>query len=291
MSKKKKQYTIGIDIGGTSMKAILFDGEKVLADYSLGTPRDNLEHILIMLQALVEPLLEKANELKIKVEGIGLGVAGWIDYEEEKMLVSPNIPLINGVKLGQLLSQRMEMPVIMENDADCFVRAEASLGAGKKHSSVYGFIIGTGIGGGWCVDGEIYKSKWGGSGEPGQMIIDFTEGMKLEDAYHKLTQNNPAQMAEEAYRGDILAGRAFEEVGNFLGIAFANIINIISPEIIIVGGGVVDSGNLFLSNAQKTMKNNIASDEARKKIKLIKGKLGNHAGAIGAALLFLNHKL
>ena len=81
-----------------------------------------------MLQALVEPLIEKANELKIKVAGVGLGVAGWIDYVEEKMSVSPNIPLINGVKLGQLLSQRIELPVIMENDAACFVRAEALLG-------------------------------------------------------------------------------------------------------------------------------------------------------------------
>jgi len=290
MAKNKKQYTIGIDIGGTSMKAILFDGEKILADYSLGTPRDNLDHFMIMLQALVEPLQEKADELKIKIEGVGLGVAGWIDYEEEKMLKSPNIPLIDGVKVGRLLSERIEMPVIMENDADCFVRAEALLGAGKKYNSVYGIIIGTGIGGGWAVKGEIFKSRWGGSGEPGQMIIDFAEGMKLETAYHKLTQNNPAQMAEEAYRGDILAERTFEEVGNFLGIAFANIINIISPEIIIVGGGAVESSNLFLTNAKKSMKKNIASDEARRKIKLEKGKLGNHAGAIGAALLFLNHK-
>ena len=209
MSRKKKQYTIGIDIGGTNMKAILFDGEKVLGDYSLGTPRDNLEHFLIMLQALVAPLLEKANEMKIKVAGVGLGVAGWIDYGEEKMLVSPNIPLINGIKLGQLLSGRIEMPVRMENDAACFVRAEAVLGAGKKVNSVYGFTIGTGIGGGWCIDGNIYRGKLGGSGEPGQMVIDFANGMKLEEAYHKLTQNNPGQLAEEAYRGDILAERTF----------------------------------------------------------------------------------
>ena len=286
MSRKKKQYTIGIDIGGTSMKAILFDGEKVLADYSLGTPRDNLEHFMIMLQALVEPLIEKANELKIKVAGVGLGVAGWIDYVEEKMLVSPNIPLINGVKLGQLLSQRIELPVIMENDAACFVRAEALLGAGKKFNSVYGFTIGTGIGGGWCIDGKTFRGKWGGTGEPGRMIIDFNEGLQLENAYHKLTQNNPAQIAEEAYRGDVLAEKTFEEVGKYLGIAFANIVNIISPDIIIVGGGVIESSVLFLSTAQKTMKNYILSEQARKHVTIAKAKLGNHAGAIGAALLF-----
>lgn len=286
MTRKKKQYVIGIDVGGTSMKAILFDGVKVLADYSLGTPKDNLEHILVMLQALVQPLLEKAAEMKIKVEGIGLGIAGCIDYREGKMIISPNIPLITGVKIGQLLSERVGLPVRMENDSACFVRAEAILGAGKKYQSVYGFTIGTGIGGAWCVDGKLHHGKWSGTGEPGHMIIDFANGIRLEQAYHKLTQNNPAQLAEEAYRGDILAERTFEEVGTFLGAAFGNVVNILSPEVIIVGGGVVESSVLFLPNAIKSMKNAIFSQEAKDNVKLVKGKLGAQAGAIGAALLF-----
>ena len=136
------------------------------------------------------------------------------------------------------------------------------------------------------MDGKTYRGKWGGSGEPGQLVIDFASGIKLEEAYHKLTQNNPGQLAEEAYRGDVLAERTFEEVGSFLGIAFANVVNLISPEVIVVGGGVVESSALFLSTAFKSMKKNIASDEVRKHMKLEKGKLGMHAGAIGAALLF-----
>jgi len=286
MTRKKKQYVIGIDIGGTSMKAILFDGAKILADSSLGTPKDNIEHILVMLQALVQPLLERAAEMKIKVEGVGVGVAGCINYEEGKMIISPNIPLISGVKIGQLLAERIGLPVRLENDAACFVRAEALLGAGKKYQSVYGFTIGTGIGGAWCENGKIHHGKWGGTGEPGHMIIDVADNIRLEQAYHKLTQNNPAQLADEAYRGDVLAEKTFEEVGTFLGAAFGNVVNVLSPEIIVVGGGVVESSVLFLSNAVKSMKNAIFSVEAKDNVKLVKGKLGAHAGAIGAALLF-----
>ena len=116
------------------------------------------------------------------------------------------------------------------------------------------------------------------------MVIDFESGVGLEEAYHKLTQSNPASLAEEAYRGDVLAEKMFEEVGRDLGIAFANIVNLIDPEVIIVGGGVVESSDLFLPKIKKTMREHIFSPEA-KKIKILKSKLGENAGAIGAALL------
>ena len=97
---KTKQLTIGIDIGGTKMAAVLFDGEKVLADSVLATPKDNLEHMLVMIQALVDPLFVRAKGKKKKISGIGLGVAGVIDYKEEKILESPNIKYLNGKKAG-----------------------------------------------------------------------------------------------------------------------------------------------------------------------------------------------
>jgi predicted NBD/HSP70 family sugar kinase len=280
----KKKYTIGIDIGGTNMKAILFDGEKILSDYSLGTPKDNLEHLLVMLQALIEPLLTKAQELKIKVEGVGLGVAGWLNQEGE-ILMSPNLPLLNKTKIGELLAERIKIPVVIENDANCFVLAEALQGAGKKYESVYGITVGTGIGGGWCLEGKIFKTKWSGSGEPGHVVVNYAEGLRLEEAYQKLTQNNPAQLAEEAYRGDVLAGKAFEEFGFLLGTSLANLVNLIAPEVIILGGGVIEASDLFFNSARKSMKEFIISEEAKKNIKLVKSKLGNNAGAIGAALL------
>ena len=285
MPKKNKIYTIGLDIGGTNMKAVLFDGEKVIANDSLATPKDSLDHFLVMVKAILDPMLEKAKDIKARVKGIGLGIAGTLNFDRNIMLVSPNIPIINNVDLLEKLKSIIDLPIVIDNDTNCFVRAEAKIGVGKGRQSIYGIIIGTGIGGGWWVNNEIYKGAHGGGGEPGSFIIDLENSIGLEEAYHKIMQNNPAQMAEEAYRGDILAERTYEELGRILGTTFANIVNLINPEIFILGGSVVESSNLFLSQAKKTMKTHIESSEARKKVKIVKGKLGDNAGAIGAALL------
>ncbi|PIV51222.1 hypothetical protein CO115_05270 [Candidatus Falkowbacteria bacterium CG_4_9_14_3_um_filter_36_9] len=284
MPNRQKNYTIGIDIGGTKMLAVLFDGEKALADYTLATPKDNLEHFLIMMDALLEPLTDRARADKVKIKGIGLGVAGVIDYNKKIVLKSPNIPIIDGIDFASKLEGKIGLPVAIDNDANCFCRTEALAGAGIKYKNIYGIIIGTGIGGAWWINNGIYLGAHGGAGEPGQMIIDFNDMIGLEAAYHKLTQHNPAQLAEEAYRGDVLAEKVYAELGNLLGTAFANIANLIDPEIFIIGGGAVESSDLFLSNIKKTMKENIISSEA-KKIKVVKSKLGEQAGAIGAALL------
>ncbi|MFA6106643.1 MAG: ROK family protein [Patescibacteria group bacterium] len=280
----QKKYTIGVDIGGTNMRAVLFDGEKVIADYELATPKDNLEHFLIMLKALVEPLIERAEADQAKIKGIGLGVAGVINQKDRRVVKSPNLPIIDDSKLAFLLESKIKIPAMIDNDANCFVRAEGTLGAGKKAKNVYGAVIGTGIGGGWWHEGKVYAGWHGGAGEPGHMIIDYKEGITLEEAYHKLTQGNPAQLAEEAYRGDTLAEKVFSEIGHDLGVAFANIVNILDPEIIVIGGGVVESSDLFLKQAKKTMAKYVFSPEA-KKIKIVKSELGNLSGAIGAALL------
>lgn len=285
MSKEKKQYIIGIDAGGTKMSAILLDGEKILEEFALATPKDNIDHYLVMLKALVEPLFERAKKDDVEIKGVGLGIAGVINYAETKVLGAPNTPIIEGVEVGKKLEEMLHTPVRMDNDSSCFTRAEALMGAGKGYNSVYGITVGTGIGGGWIKDAETFKGAHGGAGEPGEVIIDYDNGINLEEAYHKLTQNNPKSVAEEAYRGDVLAGKTYAEIGKYLGITLANIVNIINPEVFIIGGSVLESGDLFLNETKKNMKKYIFSDEA-KEVKVLKGKLGKQAGAIGAALLF-----
>jgi glucokinase len=277
-------YAIGIDIGGTNMKAVLFNGQEIISDYLLATPKDSLEHFMIMLYALIEPLVQKAREDKIKIKGIGLGIAGIIDSKGEKIIKSPNIPILDGVGLVNLLEKKTGLPVKTDNDTNCFLRGEMKIGIGKKYNNAYGIIVGTGIGGAWWLNGEIYQGSHRGAGEPGRMIIDLENDIELEKAYQKLSQNNPANLAEEAYRGDDLAEKSYEEIGHCLGIAFANIINLIDPEVFIVGGSVVESSDLFFSKIKKTIRAYAMHPEA-KKIKVIKGKLGQEAGSIGAALL------
>lgn len=280
---EKKSYTIGIDIGGTNMKAVLFNGEKVILDSSLGTPKDSLEHLLIMILALIEPFLKRATEDKIKIKGVGLGVPGIVDPFSAKVVDAPNLPLLNGLKLAEILTKRVNLPVKMDNDTECFLRAEATVGAAAKYKNIYGITIGTGIGGAWWLNGDIYYGAHGFS-EPGRMIIDFHDETNLETAYQKLTQNNPLNLAMENYHGDELAHKACDEIGKFLGMTCVNIINLLDPEAIIFGGGVMASADLFLPALKKILdEKNIKSGAG--KIKILKSKLGMEAGAIGAALL------
>jgi Transcriptional regulator/sugar kinase len=281
-TKTERQYTIGIDIGGTNIKSVLFNGEKVVMDYSLGTPKDSLEHLIIMLLALIEPLAKKAEADKVKIKGVGLGVPGIVDPFSAKITDAPNLLILNGVKLAEILSQRINLPVKMDNDTECFLRAEATLGSAAKYKNIYGITVGTGIGGAWWINGDIYYGAHGFS-EPGRMIVDFKEQTTLEAAYHKLTQNNPFNLAMENYRGDNLARRAFEEIGDFLGLACANIINLLDPEAIVFGGGVMASADLFLPELKKMIEAKVVKTPG--KTKILKSKLGLDAGAIGAALL------
>lgn len=281
----KKEYTIGLDIGGTKMAAVLFDGENVIADFVLATPKDTLDHFLIMVKALVDPLREKAEADRVKIRGVGLGIAAVIDKTGEKVLLPPNISYLKNVRLRQQVEKILFLPVKMDNDTNCFLRAEVKRGVAKKYNNVYGIIIGTGIGGAWWFGNQIYQGTNGGAGEPGQIVVDVVSNLNLEETYHRLTQNNPEQLASEAYTGDVLAEKLFVELGEFLGVALANIVNIIDPEVFVIGGGAVASSDLFLSKAKKVMKKYIASTESEKNIKILKGKLKGQAGAIGAALL------
>jgi glucokinase len=284
--KKEPVYTIGIDIGGTKMAATLFDGSKSIEFYKLATPKENLNDFCVMLKALTEPLFKKAEDENFVIKSIGIGVPGIVDAKDSRILFAPNIPILNNIKPGELIKDKLnlEIPIKIDNDANCFVKAEASVGAGKKLNNILGIVIGTGIGGSWSFNKKIYKGAHGYAGEPGEMIINLQEKITLEQAYHKIMQNNPESLAEEAEQGDILAKKKFEEFGSYLGMTLANIVNLIDPEIIIIGGGVSNSIDLFLESAKNTMQEFLIN-ENYKNLEIIKTKLGEKAGAIGAALL------
>jgi len=283
-----KQYKIGIDIGGSKMAAVLLDMDnKVVADFQLATPKDSLEHFVIMIKALLEPLQEKAVQDKAIITSLGLGVPAPVDYANQKVLSASNLEIISDIKLGDRIKEQLkiEQPIKLDNDVNCFVRSESLLGAGRGSNNVYGITIGTGIGGGWWFNNQVYTGAHGGAGEICDTLVDFDNKITLEGAYHQLTQNNSRSLAQDAYEGDQLAEKKFAELGEYLGIALANLVNTLDPEIIVIGGGATAASGLFLNAAKKTMQQ-YTTCAAAKKIKIVKSKLGPLAGAIGAALLF-----
>ncbi len=284
---KSDCFEIGIDVGGTKIAAVLLRRGRVIESSILATPQDSLEHFLIMIKAALDPLFEHIQKLKGTLSGIGIGVPGIINYEKQEIVLAPNIPFLNKIKIAEALKKQLEKPelnIVIDNDANCFVRAEANMGAGKQSENVYGITIGTGIGAGWWYKGEIYLGHHGSASESGHMIVDFDKQISLQEAYNRLTQRNPALMAEEAYRGDLLAEKAFIELGAYLGIALSTIVNILDPEIIVLGGGVVASSDLFIKSAKENLKKYTFSP-AGQNVRLVKSKLGPLAGAIGAGLL------
>src|SRR3989338_10575679 len=290
--EKKIQYSIGVDIGGTKMSAVLFDlvKKEVAADYKLATPKNSLEKFLVMLQALIDPLLERAKKGKGQVTKIGIGVPGIISAptnknEQGEVLHCNNLKILNEAPIGKILQEKYQLPVWVDNDANCFLRAELALGAVKNSASAVGITLGTGIGGAISINRDIFQGVHGSAGEPGAMVVDVVDNtpMTLEEIYHNLTQGNPQAKAEEAFHGDELALKAYQEFGRYLGLALASIVNLVDPEIIVIGGSAMHSGELFLAEVKKSLRAKILSPKL-KKIKIVPAKLAQ-AGAIGAALL------
>lgn len=279
---------IGVDIGGTKIKTALIDGKKVKNNIQIKTDKDILKN-----------LVEIINKLKDKdTKGIGIGIAGALNKERTKVLKSANISWLNGMQLKRILEQKTKLPVKLENDSMCFALG-ASIITGYKN--LVGLIIGTGVGSGIVIDGNIFHGFSGSAGEVGHCIIKFDgrkctcgnigcleeyiSGRGIEKTAVQLDMNLRAREIEDlAYDGDKRAKAIYKEMGGYLGIGLANIVNTLSPEVIALGGGVSHAYKLFIKDATRTMNKNILSPLA-KKVKIVYIS-DNNASIIGAASLF-----
>lgn len=247
---------IGIDIGGTKITGIVWDGKKIADELTIVTPKSLFEFRRNVLK-LVDFLSASR-----KISGIGVGMAGVIDAKKKVAVYSPNIRYINNLSLADLLRKKLRIAV--GNDAKCFALAEAKLGQGKGHSSVVGLILGTGVGSGFVLNGKIYYGSHFGAGEIGHMVNE--KGERLEHLY---------QYARDAHDEKKLASVA--------AAIFTNTCRAFDPEILVVGGGAaLDNKRKFFGIAVKACEKLLSS--YRIKPKIVKSKLKN-AGAIGAALL------
>jgi glucokinase len=304
------KYVIGVDLGGTNIRAALVDKDgKVMNKAKAPTGEDPLS----VLFKLLEPVYaDKAQE----IAGIGIAVAGLIDREHGVVIRSPNIPKLDGVNLKSEIADRYKTPVVVENDANAAAYGEKSSGAGKDVKNFIMFTLGTGIGAGiifhdkllpvaaeighisinadgpQCPCGnvgclELYASATAIIGntiaelEKGSSSIlkDFNNGnfykVKAKDIYNA------------ALEGDPLARNVLREAGKGLGIGIANIINIMSPDAIILTGGLMGAWNIYIESAIKEASKR-ALKELYGKVQIIASTLGDDAGLIGAAHLISN---
>jgi len=303
-----KKFAIGIDLGGTNLRVALVSAEGEIVRKIRKTSAERV----------FETLLESIDELSRahvgdNISGIGLGVAGLIDRNRGRVFTSPNLRAIEGLDLVHELKTRFGMPVFIENDANVAALGEKVSGAGRGFNNFVLLTLGTGIGGGIIHKGELLDV----SAEVGHMSIN-AEGEKcqcgnigclenyasaramisraismLEKGQESLLKEcckgsiyklTPEDIYKAALEGDTLSREILREAGKALGVGLANLINILSPEAIILTGGLIGAWNIYVQEAIKEASRRAFKDLVDS-VKIIPSSLGDEAGIVGAACL------
>ncbi len=247
---------IGLDIGGTKITALRLMQGRPVKVLTILTPKN-----LTDFKAAVLSLVNELSENKSYV--LGIGAAGLVDRKKKILLHSPNLKFIKNLHFQKLFSKTKTLK--LDNDANCFARAEAALGQGRSFHNFAGLTLGTGIGGGLVLNKEVYTGAHGWAGEPGGMLLGLN--IKLEQAYQQAKNSSD-----------------YKKLAQVVGILLVNVCKLFDPEAVILGGGIAQNiHGKFLPQALKIF-NSRYSSRSLKKFKIIVSKLKN-AGALGAALM------
>ncbi len=246
---------------------------------------------------------------------IGIGIAGLIDRKNGVIIQSPNISAINGVRLGEIFAKEFSLPVVLENDANAYAYGEKWVGAGKDLDNFIVLTLGTGLGGGLIYKGSLYEGPieighmvivpsgryctCGNSGclesyASGRAIVDRaisslekgTESLLSKCCDGNIYKITPEVVFKTALEGDNLSREVFREVGQFLGIGVANLINILGLNAVIIGGGLIGGWDMFIEELSKEVHKR-AFKLLSTDVQILKSELTKDGGSIGAAgLLF-----
>ena len=284
---------IGIDLGGTKTCGVLVDGGGRIIGDPLETPtnRQRPPHdILNTVVAMIEGLLGDSGRRQLDVEGVGLGIPTTLD-ESGRMAACPNLPTMTGFSLGQELEQRLRRRVSLENDANCLAYGEWRTGVGKGAKILCGITLGTCFGLGTVIDGRIHRGSHGEAGEigtspyrQGQCVEDVASGLGIEAYYKQVTgQSFDARtIASLAQEGDDVAIKAWRTFGKAVGFELSYVVNVLDPEIVVMGGSIAAASNLFEGPMRGILKRNAYSYQ---RLRVTHASLGKFGGAVGAALL------
>jgi glucokinase len=295
---------IGIDIGGTNIKAALVSGCDVKGRAKTPTlSQTGIERSIQQIRSIIEPLRKEA-------AAIGIGIAGIIDSERGVVKYSPNLKEWKNVQLGRILQADFDLPVYILNDVNAICLGEWKYGAGKGHSNIFLLTLGTGVGGAAICEGKLLFGAHGFAGEFGHTTIKLDgprcvcghrghleryAGAKyiVARARRKMAKQKsslaehdrltPEIIARAAKRGDSVAREVFREVGYYVGIGIANILTLLDPDMIVIAGGVARAGRILFEPVRNTVNAKTLGTEYRR-YKIVPAELGDDAGILGAAL-------
>lgn len=305
--------TIGVDLGGTKMLIGVLDaGSKVLWESrEASTGRTEEE--------LVELLVREIGEARAAcpgAEAVGLGIPATIDHDRGIAISAVNLPLDN-LPIRELVGERTGLPVFVDNDANVAALAEHLRGAARDAENAVMLTVGTGIGGGLILDGEVYRGASGAGAELGHTVIEIdgpkcqgncpgrgcvetlASGTAVGREGRAAAERDPDSVlgrmladgrqidgkavTEAALSGDADARAVFELIGRRLGVALTSFANIFEPEVIVIGGGVIGAGDLLLEPARHELEERALPPMNRTPV--VAAELGSDAGMIGAAAM------
>ncbi len=294
-------YSVGVDIGGTKINFALLKNWKKEKTKKVMTPQTK-EEIVAVVEKNIRILTEDVSDSEIV--GVGIGVPSLLDKKKEKILAPPNLKTLTGFSLAKFIEKDIGIKTVLENDSNCFALAEAMIGAGKGCSIIVGITVGTGIGGGIVFkrgnEYEIYEGAFGRAGEIGHMVFDYRgfdcncgskgcfEGYASEKFFKRRTSLSSIEIEKKAKKGSKKAKYLYREFARNLADGLASVINILDPEVIVIGGGFSKASSLILKPLREELEERVFLTESKKFAKIRITKLGEFAGAIGAGLLFKN---
>ena len=299
-----KKYIIAIDLGGTNLKVALLDLNYNIEDREVLNTRSFMKKngLISGIVHSVNRFIKYNNLSKAEIAGVGLGLPGPVDAKSGIVHFFPNIPGWKEVKLRDVLRKRLGLSVFLDNDAKLMTLAEFKLGAAKGFHNVLCMTLGTGIGGGLIINGRLYRGFNNAAGEIGHLPINekgaycncggsgcleaYIGNRRIIETARKALGRSITleELSELAAKHNRIAISIWRKVGAHLGFALAGVANLLNLDAIVIGGGVANAGKVLFDSVEEKLKEQAMSVPARH-VKIIKAKLGNEAGLIGAAIM------
>ena len=306
--------TVGVDVGGTKVLGGVVDASgKVLASSRRDTPREGGSELTQTIAAVALELMQEHS-----ITAVGVSAAGFVSSDRKTMLATPNIADWNGVQLDLELTKLIGLPVVIENDANAAAWGEAKFGAGRNQAHMMMLTIGTGVGGGIVLNNELYRGAFGVAAEFGHLRVvpeghlcgcgargcfeQYASGSALRrhareaiSASPDLARNLLARgdgtidgltgqaITDAAREGDAVALAAFQTTAQYLGAGIASLAVLLDPSCVVIGGGVIDAGEILLAPTREAMKRYMPFAGKHPYPEIVAAELGNEAGLVGVA--------
>ncbi|MDX2643294.1 ROK family glucokinase [Streptomyces sp. NPDC001902] len=307
--------TVGIDIGGTKVMAGVVDADGTILEKLRTETPDKSKSPKVVEDTITELVLDLSE--RHDVHAVGIGAAGWVDADRSRVLFAPHLSW-RDEPLKARLTERLRVPVMVDNDANTAAWAEWRFGAGRGENDLVMITLGTGIGGAILEDGQVKRGRYGVAGEFGHMQVvpgghrcacgnrgcweQYSSGNALvREARELAAAESPVAygiidrvdgqvreitgplITELAREGDPMCVELFQDIGQWLGVGIANLAAALDPSCFVIGGGVSAADDLLIAPARDAFRRHLTGRGYRPEARIVKAQLGPEAGMVGAA--------